>query len=68
MAGCQETTSRKDVALRGVAIDRELAVHESSVRQLESGSASRRVRRWMNLSGFQSHDEDEHGRDTDGER
>lgn len=32
-----ETTSRKDVALRGVAIDRELAVHESPVRQLESG-------------------------------
>src|SRR6187431_2355173 len=33
----QETTSRKDVALRGVAIDRELAVHESPVRQLETG-------------------------------
>lgn len=32
-----EATSRKDVALRGVAVERDLAVHESPVRQLESG-------------------------------
>ena len=33
----QEVTSRKNVALRGVAIGREMAVAESPVRQLESG-------------------------------
>ncbi len=32
-----ETISRKNIALRGVAVDRELAVSESPVRQLESG-------------------------------
>ncbi len=33
----EEATSRRDVALRGVAVDRDFAVHESPVRQLESG-------------------------------
>lgn len=32
-----EATSRKSVALRGVAVDREMAVSENPVRQLESG-------------------------------
>jgi hypothetical protein len=33
----QEATSRKNTAFRGVAVDRELAVSESPVRQLETG-------------------------------
>ncbi|HEX2750920.1 MAG TPA: PKD domain-containing protein, partial [Verrucomicrobiales bacterium] len=33
----QETTSRKNIAFRGVAVDRELAVSESPVRQLDTG-------------------------------
>ncbi len=35
--GMQEVTSRKEVALRGVAVGREMAVSESPVRQLDSG-------------------------------